>query len=371
MPFRPINDRSFSPSAPADWQTRPAFRLRDRCFTFLDVLRASAIRGDLDALIHKSLHAARCEQRAADEGRDSDMDAVEESINEFRYAHSLVTVEETEAWLEQHGLTADDLSDHFLRRHWIGVFAHRSERLNDEIPDEPDLAAPGWPADLVLSGGFGRLARSLARELACIAGRQDSAAESDGELLLKFATRRGLDAEAQDSWKQAWSLTDPSLIEFLRAQRQYEQDRQKVLSPGRRAGALAEFRSSLARLEVAVVEFDTATAAREAYLCVTADGLSLEDLAAETGYPLRREAAFLRDFPESWHPTLLGACPGHTLPPLRRGDLLEVCRVLDHSEPRLEDPAVLAELDGVLLERHFGHLESREIHWCIPREGAA
>lgn len=366
-----MNDRSFSPSVPADWQTRPAFLLRDRCFTFFDVLRASAIRGDLAALIHKSHLAARCEQRAADEGREPDMDAVDEAINEFRYARSLVTVEETEAWLVRFGLTADDLCDHFLRRHWIGVFARRLESPTDEFPDEPDLPPPAWPADLVLSGGFDRLARSLAREMACIADRQASIAESDGELLLEFATRLGLDPATQDSWRQAWSLTEPELLEFLRAQRQYQQDRQEVLSPARRAGALAEFRSTLARLKVAVVEFDTATAAREAYLCVTADGLSLENLAAETGYPIRWEEAFLRDFPESWHPALLGACPGHTLPPLPRGDLHEVCRVLDHSEPRLEDAAVLAELDGVLLERHFGHLESREIHWSIPREGAA
>ena len=366
-----MNDRSLSPSVPSDWRTRPAFLLRDRRFTFLDVIRASAIRGDLGTLVEKSRHAARCEQRAADEGREPDMDAVEEAINEFRYAHNLVTVEETEAWLEQFGLTTDDLSDHFLRRHWIGVFARRSGGPADESPDESDLPPPAWPADLVLSGGFEQLARSLAREVACLADRQAPTAESDEALLLEFAVRRGMDAETQDSWKQAWSLTDAALLEFLRAQRQYEQDRQEVLSPARRAGALAEFRSTLARLELAVVEFDTPTAAREAYLCVTADGLSLEDLAADTGYPFRKEAAFLRDFPESWHPALLGACTGHTLPPLPRGDLLEVCRVLDHSEPCLEDPAVLAELDGVLLERHFGHLESREIHWCIPGEGVA
>lgn len=362
-----MNHRLIHQSIPADWPSRIAFEVRHQEVSFSDVLQGSAIRGDLEPWVNRSRHAHACEQRALKEGREPDMEAVEEMMNEFRYSHGLVTVEETEAWLDALGLTPDGLSDHFLRRYWIIDPTSRAP-----LPStDPESTPPAWTADLLLTGNFNCMARTLAREMACVAGKPALADATRDELLAEFRNRSGLDAEAFSAWMDDWGLAEAQVVGFFSGQRQIALDRQEVLSPARRAGMLAEFRSPLARLELAVVQFDSEATAAEAYLCVTSDGQSLEDLASETGYPLRNEVAFLRELPESWHPALLGALPGRTLPPLPRGELFEVCRVIHHSEPRLDDPAVIAELDGVLLERHFGRLETQEIRWRIPMEGAA
>lgn len=351
----------------AHWQTRVAFEIRTRKFSLLDVVRAADLRGDLAPLIRESQQAQACERWAEQEGRDPDMEAVEAMIDEFRYARSLVTVEETERWLDDFGLTVDELSDHFVRRYWVAEWSRRGTKPLIET----DTGAPAWPTDLLISGNFLRLARQLAREAACAGQHDPPSASLSQELLDDFRSRRGLDEAGYQSWRNGWHLTDEAVVTLLSVQRHFERHQREILSPLRRAGVLAEQRTALVRVELAAVQFDTAAAAHEAYLCVTADGMSLEDVAVETGFPLRQENALVRQFPEAWHLPLLGALPGRTLPPLPNRDTYDLCRVLGHAEPNLDDPAVIAELDALLMERQFGQLEAREVCWHINGETGA
>lgn len=350
---------------PAPWQSRAVFEIEGRPFTVLDVIRAADIRGDLPPLLDRSRHAQACERRAAAEGLEPDMEAVESMMDDFRYARGLVTVEETERWLEEYGLTADDLSDHFLRCHWVASYSRRE----NPAPDDPDTVPSSWAADLAISGDLLRLAQDLAREAAGARHHKPPTPAQEAELLAGFRTSRAFDEAGYAAWRADWDLTDPAVAAILSAQRQFGQDWQDALTPARRTAALIELRTALTRIELITVQFDSAEAAHEAYLCATADGLTLENVAAEAGYPVRHESAFLRQFPEDWHVHLLGAIPGRTLPPLGNQGAHEVCRVLSHTEPQLTDPDVVAHLDGILLERQFGRLESLDVRWLLNTEG--
>ncbi|MBL9174341.1 MAG: hypothetical protein JNL10_12455 [Verrucomicrobiales bacterium] len=358
--------RFISHDIPDSWKHRDVFEIRGRRFPLREVVLASEIRGDLEPLIAESRRALACEQRAADEGREADLEAVEAMMDGFRYEHGLVSVEETEHWLEGFGLEVDDLGGYFLREYWKRELGAEVEPPVDSI----DGDSATWPCDLILSGGLERLARRLAREATCAVQRTGPSDALARELLDGFRSSDRMRDIPFGPWMAAWEVSEATVLSHLFGQWCQAADRRDALTSERRAAALAEQRSALVRVELVSVQFDSEAAAHEAYLCVTADGLALEAVADEAGYPLRRTSAFVRQFPEEWHLPLLSAHPGRTLPPLPDSGTYQVCRVVTQHEPILTDPAVAEALDALLLERHFGRLESREVNWLQRTEVA-
>jgi len=123
-------------------------------------------------------------------------------------------------------------------------------------------------------------------------------------------------------------------------------------------------------VELLVAEFDSEGAAQEAHLCVAADGMDLESVAASAGYPVRTESGPVRRFPEAWQQRLAQAAPGQGLPPMALDGVHWVCRMLRQEEPVLEDPEVAAMVDAAILDHHFAHREASGVHWKFPVEGA-
>ena len=363
---RYMPERFVSHFIPASWQSRVAFEIRGRRFTLREVVLAAEIRGDLEPLIAESRKSLACERRADEEGREADMDAVEELMDGFRYENGLVTVEETEHWLEENGLNVDDLGNHFLREYWKRELAREVDAA--VMPDDEESAA--WTSDLLISGGLSHLARHLAREATCALQRPGPSESLARELLDRFRSSDRMRDIPFDRWMAEWQIEEPAVLSVLFGQWCHAADRRDALTSERRAAALAEQRSALVRVELVSVQFDSEAAAQEAYLCVTADGLSLEVVADESGYPLRQTSAFVRQLPEEWHLPLLSSIPGRTLPPLPDSGTYHVCRVVTLHEPVLTDIAVAQALDELLLERHFGRLEAREVNWLLRTEAA-
>jgi hypothetical protein len=350
------------------WRGRPAFEVGPRSFSFLEVLQAAEVRGDLGPLLARSEAAAGAECRASAEDREPDMAAVEASIDSFRYRHDLLTVEETEAWLLQRGLTVDDLGDHFLRRHWEEAQAALPGPPSPSDVGEP-LSPAVWAADLLLYGDFTRLARQLAREIA-LAGA-DPGPSPVAELVEAFRHRRGLDADAFRDWREAWGLEDDRLAEFVHWQEGFTACLQAVVTPANRAALLAERYTVFRHVELEVIEFDTESVAREAFLCATADGLGLEELAQETGYPLMRRATLLGRLPPAWRQPVACATAGRVLDPLADDGTFHLCRLVCDRDATLDDPAVRAAVDEELIHRHCRTVEAAEVRWRIDPEESA
>jgi len=356
-------DSSFPPLLPLGfWQDRVAFEVRDRSRTFMDVVRSAAIRGDLAPLLARSERIRQCEFHASREGLDPDMDAVDSSLEEFRYARDLVTIEETERWLEERGLSVDDLTGHFLRRHWFNLLRGTApSETMESTGDEP----PTWPTDLMCFGDFTRFARQLAAESASAADHPVPGPTEAAVMIEGFQARHALTGPAYAAWLAASEMDEAQLVEFLHGQEREAMDRRQRLSDEARGRALTELRSQLVQAELEWVEFDRECAAREAYLCATTDRIELAQIAQDSGYALRCRTSFLRDLPESWQWAILSVPPGRILAPLAGAETVSVVRLIGRREPTLTDPAIAAEIDQVLLQRHFGERELREIRWQL------
>ncbi len=342
------------------WRDRVAFEVRGQSRTYLDVILAALVRGDLPRLIEWSHRQHLCRDHATDSGIDLDLEAVDSDIEEFRYARDLMTVEETEIWLGERGLTVEDLTGHFIRRHWFNIL----DRVASPKPIAPPPATPPtWPADLILSGEFTRLARSLAGEEVSLLDQPCPTTSEAETLLATFRERMGFGTAGCAEWQTAHRIEPDRLLTLLHGQARHSAEQQAVLTDAARLQVLEEIRSGLCRVELEAIEFDDPAAAREAFLCATKDRLSMEAIAMESGFSLRCLSSFLRDLPESWRLALLPAAPGRVLRPLAGPETTSLVRVVRHVAPGLEDPAVRAEVDQTLWNRHFGEAELREIRW--------
>lgn len=347
------------PSAGA-WRDRIAFEIRDQSRTFLDVALAAAVRGDLAPFIERSARLYQGSVHARESGLDLDMASVETAIEEFRYARDLVTLEETERWLDDRGLNVDDLTGHFLRRFWFKAAGHPT---TSDVSGRDGNEPPPWPADLILSGEFTRLARLLAGEEIAILDRPGPTGPESDALLEGFRKRMGLGDADCEEWLARHQMDRARLLTLLHGQAQHTADQLAVLTDPARVQMLGQMRSDLCRAELEVVEFDHPLAAQEAYLCATSDRLSMETVAMESGFSIRSQSGFLRDLPEPWRMAILSASPGRVLQPLAGPETISLVRLVRRIQPGLKDPVVRAEVDQALWQRHFGEAELREIRW--------
>jgi hypothetical protein len=349
---------------PEDWLNLPAFEAGGRSVVFREIVQAAAVRGDLDPFLEQTIAAWRAQTEALNSGLEAEESSVEALMEEYRYDRDLVSAEETERWLAQWGLTPEDFLDHFVRRYWAGV--HRNGTANEAGSELiPDGFGRIWLADMVLSGVWVRWARQLATEVVCGLATEPTSGDAVGVLLEGFKRKRTWSEPTWEQWLADWELHPDQLAEILRRLEITERRQREALSPSARESVVDEQRMALVRVDLEVVGFDSEEAAKEGYSCAVSDGLSLELVARESGYPMERRAYFLRDLPDGLKMSILGAYPGAILPPHIGGGTVDVYRVVRHTEPDLADPHVAGEIDAILIQRHFGDLEAREVRWLM------
>jgi len=328
-------------------------------YTAKDAIDAAMFRGELDDKWKKFLHDVAAEDHADQLDLDVDESAVSAAAEAFRYKHDLITAEETEAWLTNRGLTFDNFSDYFTRRYYADTV--REEVVPDEVEyhsASPDLQQL-FAADLIMSGEMERMIKDLMWRLAARCAETDLTPEAIAAQERTFWGQHKVKQVQLASWLKKVGRDSKWFNEMLVLEAAYGKRRDTLLVAHARQRELATLRLQLTRVEIEVIELESRDAAREALFCVHEDGMSMEEVAAESRYPYRRADFLLEDIPIDSQQKLLSVSAGDILEPTARGDGFELCRVINKIEPRADDPAVQSRIDQRLLERHFSELTNR------------
>lgn len=328
---------------PAPSNPFPAFQCGNRVFTLDDVLAAARARGELDSFLGAGRERWAAARRAEAAGLVPDDAEIESALDSFRYARDLISGEECDRWLEARGLEFDDLVGCVTRRLQSALAAAGTVDFDGEeaatsagdVSDDESLVR----VDALLSDEFNLWARQLARAVA-LAAQTDPAAFADPTQPLPWTElNEGYAAAA------AALTTAPS-----------------------RQSALAGRRLDLIQVRYEQAEFDSPGAAREAVLCTREDNASLSAIAEANAFPCEVASAFLGDLPPAWAEVLTSARLGEAVLPRETDGRIVVLAPLSRREPSLEDPAIVARLDAILVEQHFRELETRHIRWLINVE---
>jgi len=334
---------------------------RDREYKTRDVIDAALWRGDLDGPWSLFLIRLEAEKHADQSNMEMDEDEIDAAAEAFRYERDLITAEETEQWLAARGLTLDDFSDYFGRRYW-GI------RLNGEVtsPDTPYPSASEelrrlFASDLIFSGDIDGLTTQLTWRLAAACDEPPADAEALTEEREAFLERQGIQAADVDHWLQQLGRDAAWLSEMEALEAAFLKRLDAVLVPQALKNELVALRLPLTRFETEVIELESRDAAREAVFCVNEDGMSMEEVAAESRYPFRKVNFLLEDLPPELQQLFLSVSAGEVLQPMPRGDGFELCRVINKIEPDPEDEAVKQRVEQRLLDKHFNDLSAKYV----------
>ena len=343
-----------------------AFAFRDATTSVGDVVRAGYFRGELQASAFELAWKTACEDEAERLSLDADEVAVGAMIDRFRYENDLISAEETEAWLDSRGLTADEVQAYFERCNWRETLGEKVVAGKVDLSRVTPELLGELQVELLMSGAFGPLATGLARRLvarSATVGPGD-AGQVEAERA-RFLARSGLDPERVAGWLANLERGEEWLGRMLEMEASYRLTCAAVLTPGRLSQALAAARLPLTRLEVETVEFDSADAAREGHLCVRDDGLSLEEVSRESRYPFKRLEFLAEDLPEERRQKLLCAGIGEVMEPVSDSGVFHLSRVLGKAEPNLADPSVRRRVEQRILDTYFSEAGAKDIRWII------
>jgi hypothetical protein len=331
-------------------------------YTARDAIDAAIFRGELEDKWQTFLRHIAAEERFDELELELDESAISAAADEFRYRHELITAEETEAWLAKRGLTLDDFSDYFARQSCVGAV---NEGLSSEHIDYTSAAAELrelFVAELVLSEAVEEMTNKLMWRLAAHRAGEEPALEAITVEKRKFLHRTNVEPAQLADWLEELGRDSQWLDEMLAIEAAYASHRAVLLAPEARQRELMALRLRLTRFEIEVMELESHDAAKEALFCVREDGMSMEEVATEGGYPYRRVESLLEDIPADVQQKYLSVSEGEFLEPMPHGDGFELCRVIKKLEPRLKDPIVQSRVDQRLLDRYFSDLTSKYTH---------
>jgi hypothetical protein len=337
------------------------FHAHGRTYTLGHVFAAAAFGGWAGGFWTVLEDSLCCAAYAADEGFDIDAAELQSAADQLRLDRNLVTAEETERWLAERDVDGDELAGYLERRSWHRRFSRQAAGLRESYRPTPDeMAEVLWP-EVVFSGCLGQLAVPLARRVA-------AAGAASPALSLESAARAGCGPDGLAEWLARNRCSRTWYDELLDLEARYLRARDEALSPRRRAAALEARRLDLMRVRFAAARFPTAASAREACLCITADGEGFEPAVRRAGACAEERTLLLEDAPEPLRARLLSAAPGELILVAEPDAEPSIVQVVDKTLPGVDDPEVLARLEPGLVSQYFDPLVEADVRWTIPVE---
>jgi hypothetical protein len=338
------------------------FTCGENSYTDRDVIDAAFFRGELDSTWKELLRGVECENQSGD--ADMDDATIDAAVEKFRYDHDLITAEEVEQWLEARGLTMDDFGEYFARHYWGNKSPETQAPETIDYVSAPQEMRALLRAELILSDEFDRMAARLSWRAA---GGQAVKEDVDlGKERTELFKRAGITEGTLSNWLSGLGRDEKWLNEMLRLEAIHNRIRAELLTPQNRQRELSGMRLPLTRLDIEMMELESKDAASEASLCVTVDGLTMEEVAKEGRYPFRQQHLLVEDVEPDLQQKFLSVTAGSVIDPIPRGDGFQLCRIVKKTEPDPNDPVVQERVDKRLLDLHFSELVSNHIQWQGP-----
>ena len=331
-------------------------------YTARDAIDAAIFRGELEVKWKEFLDEVEAEKRADELGLDLDESAISRAAEAFRYEYDLITAEETEAWLTHRGLTFDDFSDYFIRQYYATTVRERVTPDDVEYASAPPELRRVFLTELILAGELDGMTSDLMVRLAAHCAGKEPTPEAIAAEEQKFLHRNRIKSTQLANWLEQLGRDSNWLNEMLAIEAAYRTHCDRLLVLEGRQHELMALRLPLTRFEAEVIEVESRDAAKEALFCVREDGMSMEEVATEGGYPYRRADFLLEDLPVDAQHRFLSVSAGDVLEPIARSDGFELYRIIKKIEPQADDPSVKSRIDQRLLYRHFSELTSKHTH---------
>ncbi len=256
----------------------------------------------------------------------------------FRRDLGLRSAQATQEWMDAHGVSIEAFGDYLERE------ACREHYTSNALPFDAaaesisakDVDEVLWP-DLVFSGNVQPWCQQLA------------------EIVAIVCSLKGPDHVDADlaTWPER-------LTAYGQLQEQFRAD---LLTTTRLKNALRAQYHDFFLLHAEIGIFDNDAAVREAVLCITEDGLSMEKVCEMAKGDFMHQEALLNQLPPDLQTAALSAAPGSVLPPFEQAGRHILMLVQAKKEPDLADERTRSLLSQRLVTEAIRPLVHEHIQW--------
>lgn len=351
----------------ADFLANPRWRevvltAGGRSYDWIDVFLSAMWRGEWRPFEHDLLAGLACQAVGADpRGIPPHDRALRAAAEHFRYERSLISADETIAWLERSGLTIESWGDYLLR----GILRERWRDQVDALPGCP-ASAPVSALDVavegICSGTFDRFAGALAGRVAIAlsGGLAREAAAGDG------AVERTLRDHAAWLRPLATSDTRARLVTIAQHEHAFDVHARSAITTDALAWQIDRHRLAWTRVDLERLAFASADAAHEAACSARHDQRCLIEIAIDAREPVRDTRDLLERLEPELHQAVISACPGEFVGPITVASHHELVWVLAKRPPDLDDPLVHARAAEAVVEQAVSRAMLAHVRWEAP-----
>ncbi|HEX5080615.1 MAG TPA: hypothetical protein VFY40_01120 [Blastocatellia bacterium] len=312
------------------------FIVSDTEFGWEEIVAAAEVWGEWQPFVEQTRQSLACLQLASETGQLPARAETREAATAFRYARNLISADETQAWLRAWGMTVDQwmnyLRGQLLRERW----ANRLAEITAANPVSNEEAAKAVKNHAVCSGKFIEWARKLAGRAAVAAksGALASSCESPRELIENIDA--GFDAQ-----------------------------RRLTVTPGQLEARIADHQLDWIRFDCRYVWFPEERIAREAALCVTEDGLTLDEVAHDARSVVQRWDFYLDEIEANVRPHFLAARQGDWLGPVKIMEGFPLFSIINKQMPAANDPRIRRRAEQAVIISLIEKEMNERVRWMI------
>jgi hypothetical protein len=329
-------------------------------FTPAHILTAAAFWGELDEHYMESRKRLLALMRAREEGIEISDEELQGRSERFRREFGLRTARATETWMAARGVTLDAFTDFLERDAALAVCGGDPGRTSRKHPTrDRDTMAVLWPDAVFTGAGDG-----WSRRLAIRAAAARDVAEGAGIPASIFDTMGGDLSDGMLPWLEYFGLEVAWFNRLRVIDAAFAHFTSVVQTPARLDSALRARWDALVAIDVELGGFPNDSVAREAFLCVSEDGMSLEEVCREAGGHYNQGGLLLGELPQAIRAQALSTPVGSLLPVFPWGESVVLCRLLGKSEPSLENPRTNETVRAAVLDDALQPLMDRHIAWA-------
>jgi hypothetical protein len=314
------------------------FTVANQNFGWPEIVLAAQVWGEWQPFIETVRQSLACLRLATRNDELPKAAELRQAANAFRYAHNLISAEETNHWLHRWEVSIDDWMNYLRGQLLRGRWAQQIGEVVAAYPvSEQEVAE--------VTKGYAVCADKLRDWAVRLAGRAALAADSGG-----FAVgERPAIGSADD-------LIAAIEAEFARQQK--EAVTAKLID-----SKIAHHRLDWMRFDCRYLWFAEERVAREAAWCISEDGLSLDEVANRARATVQAANFYADEIELQVRPYFLAARQGDLLGPLKIWQGFPLISLLRKQLPAADDPLTRARAEQAILASLTEQAMNQRVRW--------
>ena len=314
------------------------FVIENKEFGWDEIVLAADTWGEWRSFFEATRLSLACLRLAEKTGRMPDTSETREVANAFRYAHNLISADEARNWLSRWNLTFEEWMD-YLRGRML------RERWSNQV-------------EAILDGNLVS-DREVARVVRCHAVCGDKL----NEWSRKLAGRAAMVANS-GLFKSAQLHSIKSSKELLnRIEAEFQLQRETAVTSKSIEAKIANHRIDWIRVDSRYIWFGEERIAREAALCVTDDGLTLEEVAFDAHGIVQQWNFYLDEIEQSTRPHFVAARKGDWLGPIKMIEGFPLFSILGKRMPAADDFGIRDRAENAIVAGMMAQAIDERVTW--------